>query len=133
MKRTGPLALLIGLLAASSWGQSQDAYTIKLKTAGKGDVVRVTANRTTTNEWKVYAPSEGDVEEGKGVNGGTKVYTETIFETGADKRPTRLRRQYEKAEETNGDKDRRPSRPGPRLPGPGVLQAQDLPTVQPPG
>lgn len=104
MKRIGTLALLIGLVTANGWGLGQDTYTIKLKTPGKGDVARVTDTATATTEWKAYSPSEGDVEEGKASNGGTMVYTESIFETGADMRPIRLRRQYEKAEKTNGDK-----------------------------
>jgi len=100
MKHIGPLVLLIGLLTADSWGQGQETYTIKLKTLGKGEVVRVTKTSTTTREQKLYSVKEGDYVETKSVDERTFIYTESVLERDANNRPTRLRRQYEKAQQT---------------------------------
>ena len=110
MKHIGPLVLLIGLLTADSWGHGQETYTIKLKTPAKGEVVRVTKTSTTTTERKGYSVGEGDYVEEKSVVERTFVYTETVFERDANNRPTRLRRQYEEAQQkTSSEETGKPS------------------------
>lgn len=106
MSRRMILVVLLGLTAAARLG-AQDAVTIKLKKAGKGDSVLI--EQRATEEWstlltdlngKELNTKQGEKPEKKVK---TLVYRESVFETDAQtQRPTRLERAYQKASITLG-------------------------------
>jgi hypothetical protein len=99
-------AVLTGIivLALQGLANAEDVYSIKVKTPGEGEAV--TINHTQ----KLASRTLGTDANGKTLVDVTKkltemfVYTETILAKDSDKRPTRLRRRYEKAEIVEDDK-----------------------------
>lgn len=100
----------IGLLAAivlvvQGGTRAQDgSYTIKVKEPGKGETVLVERSEVITNSTRVEDAVGKALQDDttKGVMSAT--YKETILEQEGKKRPTRLRREYAKAQLKMGDK-----------------------------
>jgi hypothetical protein len=89
-------AWVVALLLAAPAG-AQEAYAIRLKEPLKGEVRKNDVGRNTQTATKVLSPT-GQVLHEKAVgNAQHAVYTETILEREPGKKPTRLRRAYEKA------------------------------------
>jgi hypothetical protein len=106
MGRCSWLAVGLGLVLTASGGRAEDAYTIKIKEPGKGDVLQVTTTDSTRNQSKLLDPAGDKVlSETGGKTERTLVYRETVLEKEAGKhRATELKRQYEKAQMTVNDK-----------------------------
>ena len=106
MGRCSWLAVGLGLVLTASGGRADDAYTITIKEPGKGDVLQVKATDSAHNQSKLLDQA-GDktlMERGEKTER-TMVYRETILEKDAGKRrPTQLKRQYEKAQLTTNGK-----------------------------
>ena len=92
------------LLAAVPLARADDPYTIKLKTAGVGDVVLVERSSTLTTETDVTDAKGKTVSGDKEKDTETYVYRETILAQEAGKQPTKVRREYDKAQLKKGDK-----------------------------
>jgi hypothetical protein len=95
----------VGLLAGSVRAGDQQTYTIKLKKPGEGTVERVETTEATDTKIKV-TDAKGNVVEDKDQKSGYRyVYTLTVLEKKAGaKKPTRLKRKYDKAREIAGGK-----------------------------
>ncbi len=92
------------LLAAPTLAWAEDANTIKLKMAGVGDVVLVERTSTLTTETKMIDATGKTVSADKEKDTESYVYRETILAEEAGKPPTKIRRQYDKAQVKEGDK-----------------------------
>jgi hypothetical protein len=89
---TWSMAALAAMLAPA-----QEAYTVRLKEPGKGDVRKNDVGRNTQTATKIM-DSTGQVLHEKAVGSAQHaVYVETLLEREPGKKPTRLRRAYEKA------------------------------------
>lgn len=98
LKRLWATILTAGLVAAGA-GAADEAVTIKLKKAGKGDVVKETKTEDVTNVADVTAGGQTMSSEEKA--GSKLVYTDEIVEKGEkDNKPTKLVRTYETADVT---------------------------------
>jgi hypothetical protein len=102
MRRT--LAILVVGLAAAALRADDGPVTIKVKQPGPGDQVKETKTETTTRKVSFTAMGKDQTMEEKSVS--KFVYTEEVVSKPAGaRRPTKLRRTYEAAEETkNGEK-----------------------------
>jgi hypothetical protein len=105
MRTRGIGLLTLGLLLAQAGLRAQDsAYTIKVKEPGQGETVLVERTEAFANTSKVVDATNKALQDqsNKGVVSAT--YKETILEQEGKKRPTKLRREYEKAQLKVGDK-----------------------------
>lgn len=91
-------AVLAAGLAAGAAGAADEPIMIKLKKAGKGDVVKETKTEDVDTVVNVTAGGQAQPEQKE--KGGSKfVYTEEVVEKGEkDVKPTKLKRTYETAE-----------------------------------
>jgi hypothetical protein len=100
MIRSLALAAAVALLAGPARGQDGEAYTIKVKKAGEGDTVRAERTESGAQHVKV-ADLKGNVLNEEDKKAEKKfVFTETILSKKPGERATRLKRKYEKAEQT---------------------------------
>jgi hypothetical protein len=78
---------------------AQDAYPITIKEPAKGDVRLCDVRQSTLSSTKIVGPGGGQpLHEKAASNAQQHVYRETVLERQpGQRRPTRLRRQYEKA------------------------------------
>jgi hypothetical protein len=98
LKRLWAAVLTAGLVAAGA-GAADEPITIKLKKAGKGDVVKETKTEDVTNLADVTAGGQTMSSEEK--MGSKMVYTDEVLEKGEkDSKPTKLVRTYETADVT---------------------------------
>lgn len=98
MARRLGLVLLLGLVASAQAG-AQEAVTIKLKKAGKGDAVLIEQRMTEESTMQLLDANDKEVKKHAEKKIKLFVYRETVHESPPDaKRPTRLERAYEKAE-----------------------------------
>lgn len=98
LKRLWVAILAAGLVAGAA-GAADEPITIKLKKAGKGDVVKETKTEEVTNVADVTAMGQKNTTEEKA--GSKLVYTDEIVEKGEkDSKPTKLKRTYETADVT---------------------------------
>lgn len=96
MKRLWAAVLAAGLVAGAA-GAADEAITIKLKKAGKGDVVKET--KTEDIDTVVNVSAGGQKQEQKEKGGSKMAYTEEVLEKGEkDAKPTKVKRTYETAE-----------------------------------
>jgi hypothetical protein len=94
MKWAVALALFLGPVAV----QAQDAVTIKLRKAAKGETSLVEKNSTDVSKNKIVDDQGKALQDKEEKKGETYVFRETVLERDGDKPPTKLRRQYEKAQ-----------------------------------
>jgi len=101
LKRLWAAVLTAGLLAGGV-GAADEAITIKLKKAGKGDVVKESKTEDTDTTVNVTAGGAAQPEQKE--KGSTKMaYTEEVLERGEkDPKPTKAKRTYETAELLKG-------------------------------
>lgn len=96
LKRLWAAVLAVGLVAGGA-GAADEAITIKLKKAGKGDVVKET--KTEDVNTVVNITAGGQTQDQKEKGGSKMVYTEEVIERGEkDAKPTKAKRTYETAE-----------------------------------
>jgi hypothetical protein len=80
-------------------------YTMKFKDITAGDVAHITETRTSESTSTATDATGKVLKEDHSSGGETFVYTQTILEKpDKSKTPTRVRRQYERAEKKSGDK-----------------------------
>lgn len=93
-----------GVFALTSAAFAQEAITIKLRTRAEGDVVAVTKSETVVSKVRV-ADGKGNVLVDQIDNKGTTTtaYTETMLQREGTKPPTKLQREYSKAQIKKGD------------------------------
>jgi hypothetical protein len=103
LKRLWAAVLAAGLVAGAA-GAADEAITIKLKKAGKGDVVKETKTEDVTNDATITV---GGQEMKQNEKSSSKfVYTDEILERGEkDPKPTKLKRTYETADVTKMGKE----------------------------
>ncbi|HWG47126.1 MAG TPA: hypothetical protein VN688_30460 [Gemmataceae bacterium] len=97
MPRNICLLVVAGLLAAAAPIRVEDAYTIKTKRDGKGDVVTKDEQKTETSHFKVEGPDGKLLKNEKKEQTTMMTYKETIVEKEKGKKATKLRRAYTKA------------------------------------
>src|SRR4051812_32802323 len=98
MLRILSLAAAFGLLTAAARAGEQQSYTIKLKKPGKGTVERVVKTEDMTTKVKLADDNGNVMQDKEEKTGHHYVYTLTVLEKKAGaKKPTRLKRKYEKA------------------------------------
>jgi hypothetical protein len=102
MKRYVSLALLAGLFVWTGLALAQEAVTIKIKDPAEGDVVQVEKTEKGTINQKVTI--QGMSMEDKKMVSETSAYKETVLKLDDKKRPSKLEREYTKAEKSMGDK-----------------------------
>jgi hypothetical protein len=90
--------VLAGLLLTVGAGRGQDAYPIKVRDAGVGDTTLVQKTETTHGRTVVTDASGWAVVNGEQISTEVTVYRETVLAKDGAAPPTRLRRQYEKAQ-----------------------------------
>src|SRR5438552_17041930 len=91
--------LLAAVLTSVAAVRAQDAYPITIKEAAKGDVRRCDVSQNTLSSTKIVRLAGGQALHEKATsNAQHNVYRETVLDRQpGQRRPTRLRRQYEKA------------------------------------
>lgn len=98
LKRLCAAILAVGL-AAGAVAAADEAVTIKIKKAGKGDVVKETKGEEVENLINATVAGMASKEEEKA--GSKLTYTDEILARGdKDPKPTKLKRTYESAEQT---------------------------------
>ncbi len=103
MIRSLGLVTVLALLAGPARGQDGEAHTIKVKKAATGETIRVEKRDQGVESTKVVDLNGNVLKEEDKKTTKVYVYRETVLERVGAKRPTRLKRQYEKAEvTTNG-------------------------------
>jgi hypothetical protein len=105
MLRKMGLLILVGLLAAAAPVRVDDAYNIKLKKSGKGEVSHHKKNSTEIANFKVENGDGKVVNEKKEKKIVIEEYKETLVEKEKGKRATKIRREYSKATTKTGDKE----------------------------
>src|SRR5579884_1142882 len=96
------LALVV--LAQVGLGAQDHAYTIKVKEPVKGEIVQIERSEAFSNATKI-ADNAGKALVDRADKGlAVASYKETILEQEGKKRPTKLRREYDKAQIKVGDK-----------------------------
>ena len=96
---------VLAVCAAYSSLRAEDVYRVKLKESAAGDVSHVEFTDTLNVIWKIV-DADGMSIVNRYRYDETLVYNETVLERKVGERPTRLSRQYEKAEETEDGKKR---------------------------
>jgi hypothetical protein len=95
----------LGLLLAAADARAQDdAVTIKVKETAKGDTVLVEQNQKITNQTKIVDGTGKVLQDKTDKLEDSSTFRETILEQEGKKRPTKLKRMYEKATLKEGDK-----------------------------
>ena len=84
--------------------RAEDTYSVKVKHSATGDVVAIEDSLTITGDIKVEDATGKPLNTMTNKTVQTSVYTETTLAKEAGKRPTKLSRQYDKAEVQQGDK-----------------------------
>ena len=94
----GRFALVLALLSSGA-AQGQEAYSIRLKEAGRGDIRRCEISSNTEITSRLVGPSGKILQDRTLRNAQQSVYRETVLEPAAagQKLPARLRREYERA------------------------------------
>jgi hypothetical protein len=103
IRKIGLLAAMVLLVKGGL--QAQDhTYTIKVKEAGKGETVLVELTEAFTNATKIVDGGDKALLDRADKGAVTATYKETILEQEGKKRPTKLRREYDKAQVQAGGK-----------------------------
>jgi hypothetical protein len=97
MKRYASLAALAGLLVWAGTVLAQEAVTIKLKELGKGETAEVEKTETVTLAKKTTDAKGKESNENFTLTT-TTAFKETILERDGNKPPTKLEREYTKAQ-----------------------------------
>jgi hypothetical protein len=98
MLRILSVAVALGLLAAPARAGDGQTYKIKIKKPGEGTVERVVKTEDTTTKVKLADNCGNVMQDKEEKTGHNYVYTLTVLEKKAGaKKPTRLKRKYEKA------------------------------------
>jgi len=92
-------AALVCILAGSA-AQAQDAVTIKTKTTSEGESVLISKNSTATSKIKITDGKGNVVVDLTTVEGEKADFKETILKREGAKTPTKLEREYTKAEKS---------------------------------
>jgi hypothetical protein len=93
------------VLVVQGGTQAQDsAYTIKVKEPGKGETVLVERTEAFTNSTKIEDAVGKALQDDTSKGVATASYKETILQQEGKKKPTKLRREYAKAQLKVGDK-----------------------------
>jgi hypothetical protein len=99
------LTLGLGLLLLPTGARAEEAYPIKLRDPVTGDTLQVNRNEDTQSQSKVVDAAGKALVEKEEKGGKTAVYRETVLEKPEGRaKPTRLKREYEKARVQTGDK-----------------------------
>jgi hypothetical protein len=106
MRRNLCLLLVAGLLVGAAPVRIEDAYTIKVKKNGKGDVTTEDKQEIEDSKVKIEDPDGKVLQDKKEVKTTTQAYKETILEKEAGKKATKLRREYTKATVKTGDDEK---------------------------
>ena len=107
MVRSIRLAVALGLVLAPAAARADEAYAIKIKEPGKGDVAVVDRTDKTDSQTKLVDPSGKALLDKAETTEKVAAYRETVLEKEPGKRrATRLERQYDKAQLTTGGKAR---------------------------
>ncbi len=93
----GLLVAAVPLLATAAPVRVEDAYTIKVKRSGKGDVTTQDKEETETSHFKLEGPDGKVLKDDKKEQTTTMAYKETILEKAKGKKATKIRRAYTKA------------------------------------
>jgi hypothetical protein len=105
MVRSTWMAMVIGLVVGPASGWAEDAYPIRIKEPARGTTALVQSRSTLRTEVKGEAPEGKTVVEEVRKEEKTEVYRQTVLEIPpGQKSPSRLRRQYDRAERKVGDK-----------------------------
>ncbi|HXG10433.1 MAG TPA: hypothetical protein VNK04_11765 [Gemmataceae bacterium] len=105
MTRSVGLPVALALLAVVAFSQAQDAYTIKFKETSPGDIVEVDEQSTEQIHIKVADAAGKPILDRAETKVKNFAYRETVLERpDPQKRPTRLKRHYSRAEVKAGDK-----------------------------
>src|SRR5690242_21842617 len=97
------LAALVALLAGPVAGGGGEGYTIKVKKPRAGQTEMVDSQESTDEQVKIADNNGNVLKESAEKKGHHYVYKQTILEVKGDKdKPTRLKRQYQKATTTEG-------------------------------
>jgi hypothetical protein len=103
MIRNLGVVAVCGLLAGQVLGAGEPTYTIKIKKSAAGLTERVDKTEQSTEHFKIVDNNGNDLKEETKKTGHHYVYRQTVLEKKAgDAKPTRLKRQYEKATVTEG-------------------------------
>jgi hypothetical protein len=97
MLRKFGLLVLVSLLAAAAPVRLDDAYPIKIKKGGQGDVSTQDKQSTETASVKLEDPDGKVLQDKKEERVITEAFKETIQEKVKGKKATKLRREYTKA------------------------------------
>jgi hypothetical protein len=97
MMRKSGLLVLIGLLAAAAPVRVDDAYPVKIKKSGQGDVSTQDKQETEISSVKLEDPDGKVLQDKKEERIINEAYKETTLEREKGKRATKLRREYTKA------------------------------------
>lgn len=97
---------LIGLLVAAAPVRLKDAFDIKLKKSGKGDVTQHKIEETEDSQTVVEGPDGKILNEEKKSKTNIEEYKEIILAQEKGKRATKLRREYSKATLKTDDKEK---------------------------
>jgi hypothetical protein len=95
MFRTLGMVVAVGLLAGQVG--AQETYTIKIKKGAQGESALVKKEQKSTQQVKITDNNQQVLKEQDEKKSGVLIYRETIVERKPGQRPTRLKRQYEKA------------------------------------
>jgi hypothetical protein len=105
MQRNLWVVLVVGLLWSPAGVRADETYTIKVKQGAKGDRALLESQETEQSHVKVLDATGNAVEDKEEKKVTVLKYRQTILEMpDAKKRPTRLRRQYDKAQLTTDGK-----------------------------
>jgi hypothetical protein len=103
MRRIAVATALFGTMIVGTALAQEGAVTIKLKKAGPGDVVKETKTESSSQKVTVTVMGQTQVKDEKAK--ATYVYIDEVIEKPEGQRkPTKLKRTYESAELTVGDK-----------------------------
>jgi hypothetical protein len=105
MNRTSWLVALAVFAFGLSIVRAEDTYTIKLKPPSKGDVGQVTKEDTEDDSFSVVVDGKV-VQQKKNSKKETAKYKEEVLEKEKGKRPSSLRRTYDKAVATEDGKEK---------------------------
>ncbi len=104
MKRYLALIVVIALFGAAAAVPAQEGITIKLKELGEGEAALIKKKETTTTKVNVTDGKGNVVVDKTDAKTEVQEYKETILKRQDGKLPTKLERDYSKAEVTQDDK-----------------------------
>ncbi len=98
MFRILSVVVVLGIVVGPVWGQDDKTYTIKIKKAAKGLVEQTEKTENTTEHMKVADNNGNALKDETKKKSFHYIYRQTVLEMkpGVEK-PTKLKRQYEKA------------------------------------